>query len=91
MRYLGSSTPYGGDRVYAVQPQGYLNATENSDRVIQKVLEPALRQKKCIRMADNMIVGGCTVPEAAANYKLLLSYVAVQGLHSRPPRLSFAR
>ena len=47
MRYLGTSTPYGGDRVYAVQPQGYLNATENFDRVIQKVLEPALRQKKC--------------------------------------------
>ena len=32
MRYLGTSTPYGGDRVYAVQPQGYLNATENSDK-----------------------------------------------------------
>ena len=46
MRYLGTYTPYGGDRVYAVQPQGYLNATENSDRVIQKVLEPAVRQKK---------------------------------------------
>ena len=80
MRYLGTSTPYGGDRVYAVQPQGYLNATENSDRVIQKVLEPALRQKKCIRMADNMIVGGCTVSEAAANYELLLKLCGGAGL-----------
>ena len=80
MRYLGTSTPYGGDRVYAVQPQGYLNATENSDRVIQKVLEPALRQKKCIRMADNIIVGGCTVSEAAANYELLLKLCGGVGL-----------
>ena len=80
MRYLGTSTPYGGDRVYAVQPQGYLNATENSDRVIQKVLEPALRQKKCIRMADNMIVGGSTVSEAAENYELILKLCGGAGL-----------
>ena len=80
MRYLGTSTPYGGDRVYAVQPQGYLNATENSDRVIQKVLEPALRQKKCIRMADNMIVGGSTVSEAAENYQLILKLCGGAGL-----------
>ena len=24
MRFVGTSTPFGGDRVYAVQPQGYL-------------------------------------------------------------------
>ena len=71
MRYLGTSAPYGGDRVYAVQPQGY-NATENSDRVIQRVLEPAVRQKKCLKMADNIIVGGLTVAKAAENYELIL-------------------
>ena len=80
LRYLGTSTPYGGDRVYVVQPQGYLNATENSDRLIQKVLEPAVRQKKCIRMADNMIVGGSTVAEAADNYELLLKLCGGAGL-----------
>ena len=72
MRFLGTSTPFGGDRVYAVQPQGYLNATENSDRVIQIVLEPVMRQGKCLRVADNLITGGNTPQEAVANYELIL-------------------
>ena len=88
MRYLGTSTPYGGDRVYAVQPQGYLNASENSDRVIQKVLEPAMRQKKCIRMADNIIVGGSTIDEAASNYKLLLQLCGGAGLTFKASKTS---
>ena len=78
MRYLGTST--GGDRVYAVQPQGYLNATENSDRVIQRVLEPAVRQKECLRMADNIIDGVLTVAEAAENYELILKLCGGAGL-----------
>ena len=80
MRFLGTSTPYGGDRVYTVQPQGYLNATENADRVILRVLEPAIREKRCIRMADNMIVGGNTPTEAAKNYELVLKLCGAAGL-----------
>ena len=80
MRYLGTSTPYGGDRVYTVQPQGYLNATENADRVILRVLEPAIKAKKCIRMADNMIVGGSTPEEAAEHYELVLKLCGGAGL-----------
>ena len=80
MRFLGTSTPYGGDRVYRVQPQGYLNATENADRVILRVLEPAMKSKKCIRMADNMIVGGTTPAEAAENYELVLKLCGGAGL-----------
>ena len=72
MKFLGTSSPFGGDRVYAVQPQGYLNATENADRVIQTVLEPAMRQGKCLRVADNLITGGNTPDEAAKNYELIL-------------------
>ena len=72
MRFMGTSTPFAGDRVYAVQPQGYLNATENSDRVIQAVLEPVMRQGKCLRVADNLITGGNSPAEAAKNYELIL-------------------
>ena len=31
MRFFGTTTPYGGLRLYAVQPMGYLNANENAD------------------------------------------------------------
>ena len=80
MRFLGTSTPFGGDRVYAVQPQGYLNATENSDRVIQAVLEPAVREGKCLRVADNLITGGNSPEEAMKNYELLLKLCDYCGL-----------
>ena len=80
MRFLGTSTPYGGDRVYTVQPQGYLNATENADRVILRVLEPAIRDRKCVRMADNMILGGDTPEEVAKNYELVLKLCGGAGL-----------
>ena len=80
MRFLGTSTPYGGDRVYTVQPQGYLNATENADRVILRVLEPAIRERRCVRMADNMIVGGDTPSEAAKNYEMVLKLCGAAGL-----------
>ena len=79
MRFLGTSTSYGGDRVYTVQPQGYLNATENADRVISRVLEPAIRNKRCVRMTDNMIVGGNTPAEAAKNYEMVLKMVVLRG------------
>ena len=51
MRFFGTTTPYGGLRLYAVQPMGYLNANENADLVIQNVLFPAIREGKCVRIA----------------------------------------
>ena len=54
MRFFGTASPYGGLRLYAMQPMGYLNATENADLVIQSVLNPAIRQGKCVRIADNL-------------------------------------
>ena len=55
---------------------------------IQKVLEPAMRQKKCIRMADNIIVGGSTIDEAASNYKLLLQLCGGAGLTFKASKTS---
>ena len=49
----------------------YLNVTENEDRFIQTVLEPAMRQGKCLRVADNLITEGNTPDEAAKNYELI--------------------
>ena len=80
MRFMGTSTPFAGDRVYVVQPQGYLNATENADRVIQAVLEPVMRQGKCLRVADNLITGGESPEEAAKNYELILKLCDYCGL-----------
>ena len=80
MRFFGTATPYGGLRIYAVQPMGYLNSTENADMVIQSVLNPAIKQGKCVRIADNLFTGGSTVREAVDNFHLLLNLCNNSGL-----------
>ena len=37
---------------------GYLNANENADRVIQRVLQPLVTTGDATRIADNLITGG---------------------------------
>ena len=80
MRFFGTTTPYGGLRLYAVQPMGYLNANENADLVIQNVLFPAIREGKCVRIADNLFTGGQTPEEAAKHFHLMLQLCANSGL-----------
>ena len=80
MRFFGTATPYGGLRLYAMQPMGYLNATENADLVIQAVLDPAIKQGRCARIADNLFTGGKTVKEAVDNFHLMLNLCANSGL-----------
>ena len=80
MRFFGTATPYGGLRIYAVQPMGYLNSTENADLVIQSVLNPAIQKGKCVRIADNLFTGGSTVKEAVENFHLLLNLCNNSGL-----------
>ena len=80
MRFFGTATPYGGIRLYAMQPMGYLNATENADMVIQNVLNPAIRKGKCVRIADNLFTGGQTPQEAAQNFHLMLNLCSNSGL-----------
>ena len=80
MRFFGTSTPYGGLRLYAFQPMGYLNANENADLVIQNVLFPAIRDDKCVRIADNLITGGPTPEIAAKNFHLMLQLCSNSGL-----------
>ena len=80
MRFFGTNTPFGGDRVYLVQPMGYLNATENADRVIQRVLQPVITEGKAARIADNMFTGGDTPEDAFANFRTILALCANAGL-----------
>ena len=80
MRFFGTSTPFGGDRVYLVQPMGYLNATENADRVIQRILQPVISEGKAARIADNMFTGGDTPEEAFSNFKTILALCSNAGI-----------
>ena len=80
MRFFGTNTPFGGERVYLVQPMGYLNAMENADRVIQRVLQPVVTAGNATRIADNLFTGGSTPEEAFSNFKTILSLCENSGI-----------
>ena len=80
MRFFDTNTPFGGERVYLVQSMGYLNATENADRVIQRVLQPIISSGDAARIADNLFTGGDTPEEAFTNFKTVLALCENSGI-----------
>ena len=72
-RFFSTNTPFDSDRIYLVQPMGYLNNNENADRVIQRVLQPVITEGKAARIADNLFTGGDTPKEAFANFRTILA------------------
>ena len=80
LRFFGTHTPFGGERIYLVQPMGYLNANENADRVIQRVLQPSMAAGEVTRIADNMIIGGDSPEEAISRFRTVLALCANAGI-----------
>ena len=80
MRFFGTNTPFGGERIYLRQPMGYLNATENADRVIQRVLQPIMAEGKAARIADNLFTGGNYPEEALDNFNTILALCENSGV-----------
>ena len=80
MRFFGTNTPFGGERIYLRQPMGYLNATENADRVIQRVLQPIVSEGKAARIADNLFTGGNEPEEALDNFNTILALCENSGI-----------
>ena len=59
---------------------GYLNATENADRVIQRVLQPVVSEGKEARIADNLFTGGNDPEEALDNFNTILALCENSGI-----------
>ena len=78
MRFFGTNMPFGGERIYLRQPMGYLNATENADRVIQRVLQPIVAEGKAARIADNLFTRGNDPEEALNNFNTILALCPLQ-------------
>ena len=86
MRFFGTNTPFSGERIYLVQPMGYLNATENADRVIQRVLQPVITEGRAARITDNMFTGADTPEEAITNLGTILALCANVGINLKAPK-----
>ena len=60
-------TPFGGLRYFKRSIQGLLAQSEEQDEMLSKVLAQELKQGKCIKIADAIIMGGTTETEALDN------------------------
>ena len=59
---------------------GYLNATENADCKIQRVLQPIVAEWKAARIADNLFTGGNDPEEALNNFNMILALCENSGI-----------
>ena len=72
LQWLGVMTPFGGLRVITRSGQGLLGMSEEFSLLVRKILQEELKAGKCAQLVDDVIVGGATKEETAANYMTIL-------------------
>ena len=71
-QWLGIMTPFGGLRVITRSGQGLLGMSEEFNLLVRRILQEELQAGKCTQLIDDIIVGGETRNETAANYVAIL-------------------
>ena len=71
-QWLGIMTPFGGLRVITRSGQGLLGMSEEFSLLVRRIIQEELKAGKCTQLVDDIIVGGETREEAAANYVAIL-------------------
>ena len=84
--WLGVQTPFGGLRVMARSGQGLMGMAEEFDELLAKVLKPELQDAICCKIVDDVVVGGDTQEEAAANYYRVLSKLHLANIKITPDK-----
>ena len=57
-QWLGIMTPFSGLRVLARSGQGLLGQSEELDELLAKVLGDDIKEGRCIKLQDDIIIGG---------------------------------
>ena len=83
-KWLGIITPFSGLRVLARSGQGLLGQSEELDELMAKILHTELKEGKCIKIQDDIIVRGDTQNEAADNYIQILYKLFLANLRVEP-------
>ena len=71
-QWLGVMTPFGGLRVITRSGQGLLGMSEQFSLLVRQILKEELQAGVCAQLVDDLIVGGSTMEETAANYIAIL-------------------
>ena len=85
--YVAINSPYKGLRVYTRSTQGLLNQDEELGQLLSKVLGDEIMQGHCMKIADDLIVGGQTIDEALHNWSSVLEKLDLSNLKLSPGKV----
>ena len=86
-QWLGVQTPFGGLRVMARSGQGLLGQAEELNEILCKVLSEEMKEGKCIKIADDVYVGGDNQQEAALNYIRIIQKLHKANIKAAPSKI----
>ena len=69
MKYLGVVTPFKGIRMYTRAAIGMPGSTEHLDELMARVLGDLLQAGVVAKLADDLYVGGNSIPELLDTFK----------------------
>ena len=85
-QWLGIITPFGGLRVLTRSGQGLLGQSKELDELLAKVMQDKMAAGICMKIQDNVIVGGDTQEEAEHNYILIIKILYLANLRVAPDK-----
>ena len=85
--YVAINSPFKGLRVYTRSTQGLLNQDEELGQLLSKVLGDNIMKGHCMKIADDLIVGGQTVEEALNNWNSVLHKLSLANLKLSPGKV----
>ncbi len=85
--YMAINSPFKGLRVYTRSTQGLLNQDEELNQLLSKVLGEVLMDGSCIKIADDLLVGGQTLDDAINNWEKVLLRLSNANLKLSPAKV----
>ena len=85
--YVAINSPYKGLRVYTRSMQGLLNQDEELSQLLFKVLGDDIMKGHCLKIADDLIVGGHTPEQAINNWASVLEKLSLSNLKLSPHKV----
>jgi hypothetical protein len=85
--FMAINSPYKGLRVYTRSTQGLINQDEELNQLLSKVLGNLIMKGQCMKIADDLLIGGQNIDEAIVNWKLVLKQLSKANLKLSPGKV----
>ena len=89
-KYCGFVSPFKGLRVYQRTAMGMPGSEVALEELLSLVLGDCIRDEIVARLADDLCIGGQTIPELMQNYRRVLSLLAKANLKLSPKKTIIA-